>query len=169
MGYSTDFSGQLLFTKELTVDELTEVSKFLGQDCREHPEWNAVTGGRQMTWIDLELTEDNKGLRWDGSEKTYDLTEKVQMIINEMRKKYPDFGLKGELIAQGEDSDDRWLLVCDGDSATLRELTVVEPDVVNNWNKVVEIVNTVGRSTNDPMSFHLSVGEQVIELVNNNK
>ena len=89
MGYSTDFSGQLLFTHELTVDELTEVSKFLGEDCREHPEWES----NGMTWIDLELTNDNKGLQWDGSEKTYDLTEKVNMIIKEMSKMYPDFGL----------------------------------------------------------------------------
>ena len=39
MGYSTSFTNKLLFTKELKASELAELKKFLGADCREHPEW----------------------------------------------------------------------------------------------------------------------------------
>jgi hypothetical protein len=49
MGYSTSFSGELLFTKELKASELAELNKFLGEDCRDHPEWG-ISG---LTYIDF--------------------------------------------------------------------------------------------------------------------
>ena len=82
MGYSTEFIGELLFTKELKASEIVKIKSFLGQDCRNHPEWNA----KQLTYIDLEFTDDFTGLKWDGSEKTYDLVEKVNLIIDIMKK-----------------------------------------------------------------------------------
>ena len=109
MGYSTEFIGELLFTKELKASEIVKIKSFLGQDCRNHPEWNA----KQLTYIDLEFTDDFTGLKWDGSEKTYDLVEKVNLIVDIMKKDYPDFGLKGSLLAQGEDIHDKWMLSID--------------------------------------------------------
>jgi len=109
MGYSTEFIGELLFTKELKASEIVKIKSFLGRDCRAHPEWNA----KHLTYIDLELTDNLSGLKWDGSEKTYDLVEKVNLIIDMMKKDYPDFGLNGSLLAQGEDITDRWMLSID--------------------------------------------------------
>jgi hypothetical protein len=106
MGYTTNFKGVLLFTKELNGKELKKVKSFLGEDCRQHEEW----GRTDLSYIDLELTDDFSGLQWDGSEKTYDLQDKVNVIIDEMRKEFPDFGLEGHLVAQGEDVEDRWTL-----------------------------------------------------------
>ena len=106
MGYSTEFRGELKFTTDLTAKQLGKVKSFLGQDCREHPEWNK----QNLTYIDLELLDDFSGLKWDGSEKTYDLVEKVNLIIDELQKEYPEFGLTGKLMAQGEDIEDRWWL-----------------------------------------------------------
>jgi hypothetical protein len=54
MGYSTDFKGELKFTNDPTVKQLGKLQEFLGQDCREHPEWGAT----HMTYIDLELLDD---------------------------------------------------------------------------------------------------------------
>lgn len=115
MGYSTEFIGELLFTKELKASEIVKIKSFLGQDCRNHPEWNA----KQLTHIDLELTDDFTGLKWDGSEKTYDLVEKVNLIITMMRKDYSDFGLSGSLLAQGEDIHDKWMLSIDNNGKAI--------------------------------------------------
>jgi len=50
MGYSTTFKGELKFTTDLTGRQLVKVKSFLGQDCREHPEW----GDLGMKYLDLE-------------------------------------------------------------------------------------------------------------------
>jgi hypothetical protein len=107
MGYSTQFNGELKFTSELTAKQLAKVKSICGEDCRQHPEWQAS----HLTYMDLELTKDFSGIRWNDSEKTYDLTEKVNLLIRLMRQEWPDFGLSGQLFAQGEDFDDRWALV----------------------------------------------------------
>lgn len=106
MGYSTEFRGKLEFANEATAKQLAKVKTFLGEDCREHPEWGATN----LTYINLQLADDFTGLEWNGSEKTYDLTEKVNLIIDKVREVYPDFELTGELMAQGEDIEDRWKL-----------------------------------------------------------
>ena len=118
MGYSTTFKGELRFTTDLTAKQLAKVKSFLGQDCREHPEW----GKKNLTYIDLELLDDFSGLKWDGGEKTYDLTEKVNLIIDEMQKEYPDFGLEGKLVAQGEDIEDRWSMIIENGKAIERKI-----------------------------------------------
>lgn len=120
MGYSTEFKGELKFTTELTASQLAKVKSFLGEDCRQHPEWGAMG----MSYIDLELLDDFTGLKWDGSEKTYDLTEKVNLIITEMQKDYPEFGLQGSFIAQGEDIDDRWVLKANGSVAKREDIVM---------------------------------------------
>lgn len=106
MGYTTKFVGELKFTKELTDSQLAKLKTYLGEDCRSHPEW----GSPNMSYIDLELLGDFSGICWDGSEKTYDLEQKVNLVIEQMQKEYPDFGLDGKLRAQGEDIEDLWWL-----------------------------------------------------------
>lgn len=106
MGYNTQFQGSLTFKKEPTIEELNKLETFFGEDCRNHPEW----GNTELTYIDFELDSEN-GICWDGSEKTYDLVEKVNLIIKNMQKEFPDFELKGQLLAQGERFGDVWRLV----------------------------------------------------------
>lgn len=106
MGYTTKFKGDLKFTKELAATQLAHLKKMLGEDCREHPEWDA----KNLYYIDLELNDDFSGLRWNGTEKTYSMEKLVNLVILEMRKKWPDFGLTGIFSAQGEDVEDRWTL-----------------------------------------------------------
>ena len=121
MGYSTDFRGTLEFTHELTASQLAYLNIILGEDCREHPEWQAdinAVSDHKLDYIDLELATDFSGIRWNGAEKTYSMTECVNLIIRLMQKRWPDFGLEGKLEAQGEDWDDRWFLVVDGGTAT---------------------------------------------------
>ncbi len=124
MGYSTDFNGELKFKEELRASELSEIKKFLEEDCRNHPEW----GNLDLYYVDLELLDDFSGLQWNGAEKTYGMVDVVNMIIKNMRGrlKYTDFGFIGELFAQGEDYDDRWKLVINNEGfAEKREIVIV--------------------------------------------
>jgi len=107
MGYTTNFKGILEFTKELTAKQLALLNKILGEDCRDHPEWK---NAKDLYVIDLELNDDFSGLQWTGAEKTYDMDKLVNVVTHEMRRQYPDFCLKGKLLAQGEEIDDRWEL-----------------------------------------------------------
>lgn len=120
MGYHTEFTGELRFTSELVASQLAAVKSMCGEDCRKHPEWNVP----ELFYIDLELTDDFSGLRWDGSEKTYDLEKIVNVIINEMRKRWPKFGLTGTLNAIGENPRDRWQLTI-GDDGMAHKFTMV--------------------------------------------
>jgi hypothetical protein len=109
MGYNTNFTGELKFTTELSAAALLKLQSFFDEDCRDHPEWGAEAAG--LTYIDLELTKDGKGIQWNGAEKTYELVEKINLIIGLMKKEFPEFGLSGSMTAQGEDVEDRWHIV----------------------------------------------------------
>ena len=108
MGYDTKYQGTLYFKEELLSSELARLNSMLGEDCRDHPEWG-VNG--HLTYIDLELNDDFNGIQWNGSEKTYDLDEKINLVINFMKTINSRFGLTGKLLCQGEDVDDRFEIV----------------------------------------------------------
>jgi predicted Zn finger-like uncharacterized protein len=120
MGYSTDFKGKLEFTCPVTTEMLAKLNSFFGEDPKKHPDWNAH---RDIGYVDLKLTKDFTGIEWDGSEKTYGLELSVDMVIREMRRTWPEFGLKGFLLAQGEDVEDRWQLVV-GDNGAAKKVKV---------------------------------------------
>ena len=126
MGYNTDFSGELKFTQTFTVPQLIALEKIIGEDCRDHPEW----GEKEASYIQLVLTDDKSGLEWDGGEKTYHMVEAVNVVIREMRKQWPDFGLSGELLAQGEEFGDLWKLSIGADGFAYKtEMTVTNGSV----------------------------------------
>ena len=117
MGYSTNFTGELKFTEELTGSELAALKGFLGQDRRSIGFNNdsIYEGGKYGSYwyhIDLEFLDDFSGIKWNECEKTYDLDCIINWLLD---KSGVDFGLTGELLAQGESYDDRWrLAIVDG-------------------------------------------------------
>ena len=121
MGYDTDYNGIFTFTSELKASELAHLKKFLGQDCREHADWDTA----DLTWINLEFTPEFDGIQWDGSEKSYDMAEKINFLIREMRKIKPDFGLDGSFLCQGEDITDRYEIIV-GDDGFVAERQIEE-------------------------------------------
>jgi len=126
MGYNTEFKGVLTFTCEMTAPMLAKLNGYFGEDPSKHPEW---TVDRKTGYIDLELTKDFSGIQWDsGTEKTYFLEKSVDIIIQQMRAQWPEFGLTGVLQAQGEDSDDRWELYI-GDDGLAHKRMVKIPGV----------------------------------------
>lgn len=127
MGYDTKFSGVLKFTRELKATELAALSELFGEDCRDHPDW----GAKEATYIDLVFTKGFSGIEWDRStEKTCGLEEAVNIVISLMRKHTPDFGLTGQLEAQGEDLGDRWALAIGVDGFARKEKIVLTGTVV---------------------------------------
>ena len=91
MGYSTEFKGEIKFRNELTASQLSDVSAFLTEDCRDHPEW----GNTDLYYVDLELLKDFSGLQWNGAEKTYGMVGIVNRITDKMRKKWLTFEFEG--------------------------------------------------------------------------
>ena len=83
MGYNTSFTGELKFINPLSEEQFEYINTILGEDCRDHYEWEASG----LFYVQLELSNDNTGLVWDGSEKTYDLEQIVTVVVKEMRKK----------------------------------------------------------------------------------
>jgi hypothetical protein len=133
MGYSTDFEGELLFKDKIDVEMIMTLGNMMGEDCRDHPEWEVEDP--TYTSMDLELAYGDSvvpyGIRWDGSEKTYNMDAAINVIITEMRKLDPDFTFKGEMYASGEEDDDRWKIVICDDGFAKRidgEVTVVYED-----------------------------------------
>lgn len=108
MGYTTEFEGVLRFTKPLTIEELVYLESFLDEHPDNHPEW--LKPDSRYGYIQYQVNKDKTGIEWDQEEKFYYSVEAVNLIIANMRNKFPEFGLEGFLRAQGEDISDCWLL-----------------------------------------------------------
>lgn len=109
MGYSTKFQGILKFSHPLTSGELKTLSTLLKEDVRDHPEW----GEHEFYYIDLCFDDSMTGLIWTGAEKTYNMDDIINFVLQKMRESHPTFGLYGIFKAQGEDIDDRYFIVVD--------------------------------------------------------
>lgn len=109
MGYSTDFKGTLKFVDEPTVKQIAALNKILGEDRRDHPDW--PTNDEYFFHINLELTEEMDGIRWNGSEKTYCMDHVINLVIEVMQRTWPNFYLTGKLFAQGEEAGDVYWVV----------------------------------------------------------
>ena len=121
MGYSTDFEGELKFKREMKASELAALTKVLSKDRRDigYKDDSIYENGKYGTYwyhIELELTENFDGIKWNGQEKTYDLVGIVNWLIDKF-----NLELEGELIAQGEDSEDRWKLIIQDGRAIKKE------------------------------------------------
>ncbi|MBL4798311.1 MAG: hypothetical protein JKY50_12920 [Oleispira sp.] len=108
MGYSTDFKGSLQFTRDLVGSELSILNGIFNEDVRDHDDWPNPDG--DLYYVAIELTDGMDGIKWDGTEKTYRMESLVNMLIEVAGRDIPDFGLTGEMLAFGEDLDDRWIL-----------------------------------------------------------
>jgi hypothetical protein len=136
MGYNTDFKGELRFVNELNSSSLGLINTFLGQDCRDHPEW----GINDLTYINLEFLDDFSGLRWNGKSETYGMVDAVNLIVENMRKNYVErFRLCGELLAKGESSEDRWELLINSNGMAERCTLGTNEKIVANENNVTNI------------------------------
>lgn len=121
MGYNTYFDGILSFKEGLQMSlkafallmDILQVNKKRLKVLQEANVLNEYES-KHLESIDLRLSPDGNGLMWDGSEKTANLPEKIEILIKVMRSECPDFGLYGNIFAYGCEFDDPWEFMVDG-------------------------------------------------------
>lgn len=125
MGYSTQFKGELKFTREPTAKELAFIKSMFHVDDEQAKELGLV-GAEHISYVQFEFTDGFDGIRWDGSEKFYKAVEAVNFVIDNAKAHCNGLSLTGSLAAQGDEPDDRWILVIGDDGrATRSEQPVV--------------------------------------------
>lgn len=125
MGYTTQFSGTLKFTKPLTAEEELFLSTICNDEMMHTDDLpNCIKPKNYRGYIQLVISQDKSGIEWDGNEKFYDAVDAVNTVIMTMQEKFPDFGLKGGLIAQGEEVGDVWKLLIKDGKATKEEIAI---------------------------------------------
>jgi hypothetical protein len=123
MGYTTQFEGVLKFKHPLSVEQDAFLRTICSGDLQhtdDHPEW--VKPEKYRGYIQLEIAKDQSGIKWDGGEKFYDAVDAVNTVVMTMQAKFPDFGLEGEMLAQGEEIRDRWILAIEDGRAVERSI-----------------------------------------------
>ena len=115
MGYSTDYKGVFKFKDELKSSELAHLNQFLGEDVRDHEEWQTDKLGKEIAegnfYINICLADDFSGVMWNEDEKTNGMEDQINFLTAQMKKIKPDFAFEGEMMAQGEEWDDRYKIV----------------------------------------------------------
>lgn len=122
MGYNTEFKGVLKFLEPLDIDQLKLLKSMEGIDPDDAPE--LIQDGSRLSYIQFEVTPDFSGIQYDGNEKFYEAVNACNFLINNMKAKFPQFGLEGQLEAQGEEFDDRWILAIENGKAVRRDVVI---------------------------------------------
>ena len=113
MGYTTHFTGTIKVSPELNLKDTARLQALMWEDIRDHKDWQECIAEfnsepEDMTYMDLEYSSQPQLLEWDQSEKTYHMAEKLQFIIQWMRRTVPTFSLDWEFYCQGEEYNDRY-------------------------------------------------------------
>lgn len=105
---------------------------FMGQgndeDVINH---NSPPDGQPSLWCNWVPTDDGTALEWDGGEKFYNSSDWMTYIIDHFLKPgchassqlpflQANHTINGVINAQGEDSNDRWQLVVEGNVVSVR-------------------------------------------------
>lgn len=112
MGYTTNFTGQLEFSRPLTVIEYNEIEA-MNEDadrCYKYTDKDTIPES-YMQWIS---NKDGTALIWDGSEKFYNYIHWLRWLIKHYFKPR-GIDLHGTLRWQGEEVGDVGIIkVVDG-------------------------------------------------------
>ena len=83
MGYTTQFQGQIKITPELKASQIKFIEGMFG-DMRE---WDTEEAKRlDFTWFNFKFNDAMDGIEWDGGEKFYDATKKMQYLIEKRKQ-----------------------------------------------------------------------------------
>jgi hypothetical protein len=91
MGYNTTFKGRLTFATEPTVKQLAALGELLGEDARDHPEWEPRG---DASYIDLKMAADFSGVEWALVMDEAGTASKREIVVSGQRVKCPDCGHK---------------------------------------------------------------------------
>ena len=113
MGYNTEFEGEIKFSREITVPELRIIQATIdASDVGEIADMCKYQkkDDDEFRYLDLELTNDFTGIKWDGSEKTYYMVTSLNVFFHAIRQRIPDMSFNGRMDAQGEEVEDVWTI-----------------------------------------------------------
>jgi hypothetical protein len=105
------FHGAFAFNRALTLTEFNVLNDFTGKR-HENPYPSA--------YCQWEATRDGQGLKWDGEEKFRAFKEWLPVL---MREFFVPWGLilNGEVVWQGEEIQDRGLILIEANTITFRD------------------------------------------------
>ena len=115
MGYTTDFTGRLKFSRKLTDEEYSTL--MILSDERHGGNIDTTEGfpGFYCQWIP---TNDRKYLLWDGNEKFYHYIEWLNFIIDRHLEPW-GVTVTGTLRWKGESRDDKGKIRADASVLTI--------------------------------------------------
>ncbi len=92
------------------------------------------------------------------------MAEKINLIIREMQKEFPDFGLTGEFFAQGDEVGDVWKLVMVNNVATVQDINLDSID--ETYDKAVKYVQDSYCKTDSNTTGFMLLGDvaKLIEI-----
>lgn len=104
MGYTTDFKGDLEFSKELTISQRNTLEEF--NEERHEPTVGEDYPGYYCQWTS---NESGTALEWDGGEKFYSYVEWLNYLIKHF---FEPWGIKlnGQIEWRGEEWEDNGLI-----------------------------------------------------------
>lgn len=101
---------------------------FAGQDHDASVvDHNMPPAGQPGLWCQWVPTEGGDGIEWDGGEKFYDYVEWLEYLVEHFLKPW-GIEIRGRVRWQGEEDEDRGVIVADGRDVTTRRLKLVEEE-----------------------------------------
>jgi hypothetical protein len=95
---------------------------------------NSPPEGQPGLWCQWEPSDDGTVIQWDGGEKFYNAAEWMAYLVEHFigaaplaKRELPFLEghvCNGEILAAGEDPDDRWMLVVKNNRVTVRNATI---------------------------------------------
>jgi hypothetical protein len=110
MGYTTEFSGQFTFDRELPAGALGSLVALEGEDTRDLDD-GVEYPGHYCQWV---LNSEHNGLVWDREEKFDAYVEWLQWLIDNVFKP-AGVSLRGRVEYQGDETTDHGFLVVEDD------------------------------------------------------
>lgn len=113
MGYTTRFDGQFTFDADPTVSVVRDINALQSMDSPE---------GAPSSYCQWVVSEDLRGIKWDGGEKFYEYADWLQWIIDNILKP-ANLSIRGSVHWRGEDATDSGHIVVEGDQHVRLEAT----------------------------------------------
>jgi hypothetical protein len=124
MGYTTQFKGRFDFNKPIPLNIIESMKALEGLDTRDRS--GTTYPGNYCQWM---LTNDNKGVKWDGEEKF----EKWEEWLNWLIRNFflpNDILLSGKVAFQGEDIEDAgYIEVFDGNRVVVSTVPTISDEL----------------------------------------
>jgi len=120
MGYTTYFSGEIEVEPPLSAALVAEINAYNREDHRDEEAAGTAPG----IWCQWIASDDGHEILWDDGEKFYDSPLWMTYVINRWLVPNGHVG-NGKIFADGEESDDHWMLEVINNEVFVRQGRIV--------------------------------------------